>query len=68
MYLPNIYGVDGEVVHPSPFKVVIHVVVRNKQELFDGVSLLTVQLDKHSGVRAGAADISCLNLKVITDT
>jgi len=63
----NVIGVDGEDVRLSRLKVVPEVVVGHRQYHLVGVALLSVQLDKHLGVRAGPIHTAGLNRYMVAD-
>lgn len=64
---PDVKGFNGEDVGASRLKVVPEVVVGNRQYHLGGVALLSVQLDKHPGVRAGPVHTARLDCNVVAD-
>ena len=66
-HLSDVIGLAGEDISLARLIVVTQVVVRDHQEYPRGVALLSVQLNKHLGVRAGPVDVACLHRDMVVD-
>ena len=64
-YSSNVQGLEGELVHPATFKIVIQVVVRDKKILLDGVRFVPIELDVDCGVCAGPRHVPRLQADVV---
>lgn len=64
---PNVRGLNGEDVRASGLKVVPEVIVGNGQGHLVSVTLPSVQLHEHPGVRAGSVHAACLDRYVVAD-
>lgn len=63
----EVKGLNSKDVSASRLEVVPEVIVRNGQRDLVSVSLLSVQLDEHSGVRAGPVHTARLDCYVVAD-
>lgn len=65
--MANVKGLNGEDVGAARLKVVPKVIVGNRQYHLAGVALLSIQLDKHFGIRAGPVHTARLDGYMVAD-
>lgn len=66
-YSTNVQGLEGELIHPGTFKIVLQIVVGDQKNLLDGVRFIPVELDVDPGVCAGPRDVTCLQADVVAE-
>lgn len=66
-YSSNVQGLEGELIHPGTFKIVLQVVVGDQKNLLDGVRFIPVELDVDPRVCAGPRDIPRLQADVVAE-